>query len=94
MRFNPGFGFNRGEELGGHHLGGPLNHSLSHARDCAAYLKIALVGDHGSAVAFFKIEVARPFNKSGLTLSFNNYAVVLRRPHLLYADAARELALD
>ena len=58
VRLNFGFGFDCREKLGGHHLGCALNHPLSDARDCAAYLEITLVADHGYAISLFEVEVA------------------------------------
>src|SRR2546423_4400151 len=89
-----GFGFERGEELRGHHLRRALNHALADARNRAADLHVARVLDDGRAFALGEIEIARAFQKTRLTFALNHDAIMLRRAYVFEPHVAREETFD
>src|SRR5262245_56175176 len=88
-----GFGFDGDKELRSHHLRGSLNHSLSHAGDGSAHLKVACVPDAGDAISFREVQIAGSFYESWLALPFDDDPVVLRRAHLFDSNGSGEYAL-
>src|SRR5919198_2715503 len=87
-------GFERGEELRGHHLGRALNHPLADRGERAADLHVARVPDQGRAVSLFEVEVARALEEAGLPFAVDDDAVVRGRAHLFEADVPLEDPLD
>ena len=71
VSFGLRLGFNRGEELGSHHLRGALNHALANACYRAADLNLAAVSDYGHVVLPRQIEVTGAFQETRLTFSID-----------------------
>ena len=90
VSFSLRLGFNRGEELGGHHLRGALNHALANACYRAADLNLATVSDYGHVVLPREIEITRAFQKTRLTFSIDNDSKVARRIEVLKPDIPGE----
>src|SRR5205085_4550619 len=88
------FGFERGEELRGHHLGRALNHALADAGNRAADLHVTRVLDHSRAFALCEIEIACAFQETRLTLAINHDAIVLRLAYIFESDVALKDTFD
>jgi hypothetical protein len=90
VRFCFGFGFDRGEELRGHHSHRALKHALAHAGDGASDLNLAVVVDYRNAVALLQNQIAGAFQESRLALTVNDHAKTPRRLHVFKANIACE----
>src|SRR5439155_1890421 len=88
------FGFHRGEKLGEHRLGSPVDHSLADGGQRAADLGIALVLENRLGARFLEIERAGSFDEALLALAVDNDAVVLGRLQVLELDLAFVQSLD
>src|SRR5882724_3590336 len=88
------FHFQRREELRRHHLCRRLNHSLAHAGERAAQLKVSRVPYQSAFTLLLKIQVTGPFQKPWCTFAFHDNSVMLRRSHLLKSNCACEDAFD
>src|SRR5207249_3446117 len=73
------FGFHRGEKLGEHRLGSPVDHSLADGGQRAADLSIALVLENRLGARFLEIERAGSFDEALLAFAVDDDAVVLGR---------------
>ena len=87
MGFGLRLGFNRSEELGGHHLRRALEHSLAHACHCTAHLNVPAVSDYGYVVLPREIQVTGAFQETRLTFSIDYHSKVMWRsevfkPHI------------
>ena len=94
MCFGLSFGFDRGKELTGHHLDGTLKHSLAHARDCSANLRLTVVAHDGQAVTFFKLNVARAFQKTRLAFAVYDDSKVTGRLQVFETNITDEQPFD
>lgn len=94
MSFYFGFGFYCGEELGGHHPGCTLDHSLSNAGDGSAYLNITVVADDSASVLFGKVQVSGSLQESRLPLAIDDQSVVLGFANIFQSNVAGEDAFD
>lgn len=90
VSFGLRLGFNCGEELGGHHLRGTLEHSLTHACYRPADLNLASVSDYSYVVLPGEIEVTGAFQETRLTLSIDNDSKVARRIEVFKSDVPGE----
>ena len=90
VSFGLRLGFNCGEELGGHHLRGALEHALAHACDRPADLNLAAVSDYGYVVLSREIEVTGAFQETRLTLSIDHDSKVVWRIEVFKSDVPGE----